>query len=285
MSLHIEVLQFYRCKTLSDLLERASDVFTKLGFPHLVLKWSPAAASSPKMIENSSMIWSNFHSQIGSQADQLIESLSGSIQIGIEQEPQDTLELHRWREALDGSYLLSRDAPKPFFLTKYQKSIIQDFGEPAWHEFIVQRLSRERERILVLEAKTQEPLINNVIEDAHAVLSVFACVYQCLHRPITGEEVGLSHKQGRIDLSKREIQCLQWLAAGKTYSEAATILNVSERTLRFHVSNARDKLGVSSTIQAVVAAALNYGFDPIDPRRSRYFVSRAPLLSDAQKAG
>lgn len=285
MNMHIELLQFYRCKTLSDLLDRTSDVFANIGFPHLVMKWSPAAASSGKMIENSSMIWNNFGGRFGRQADDLAEALKDSISIGIEQEPQDTLDLHRWRQSQDGSFQLSGDAPKPFYLTRYQQSIIQDFGEAAWTEFIVLRLSRERERLLVLEVKTQDRLTLAMLNDAHAVLSVFACVYQCLNRPIAGPSVGPETGDAQKDLSKRELQCLQWLAAGKTYSEAATILEVSERTLRFHVGNARQKLGVSTTMQAVVAAALHFGFDPIDPRQSRYFLSRAPFRSATQKAG
>ena len=284
MSIHIELLQFYRCKSLTELLERASIVFAQVGFPHLVLKWSPAASSSSKMIENSSMIWNNFSTRLDRHATEISEAIVASVAVGVQREPENTQELHRWRETRDGSYLLSGDAPKSFYLTQYQRSIIEDFGETAWTEFVVLRLSRERERMLVLEVKTQDSLTTTMLLDAHAALSVFACVYQCLHRPIVRQATEEVREPSMGELSKREVQCLQWLAAGKTYSEAATILDVSERTLRFHVGNAREKLGVTTTMQAVVAAALNYGFDPIDPRRSRYFLSRAPLRSDTQKA-
>jgi hypothetical protein len=81
------------------------------------------------------------------------------------------------------------------------------------------------------------------------------------------------------------VQCLHWLAAGKTFSEAAIILDIAERTLRFHVGNAKKKLGVSTTMQAVVAAALEYGFDPKDPRQSIYYTSRRPVVSQVRKAG
>lgn len=237
------------------------------------------------MIQNSSMIWNNFGERFGSRAEDIAGAIKDSISIGIDQNLQDTWELHRWRQGQDGSYQLTGDAPKPFYLTRYQRAIIQDFGEAAWSEFLVLRLSCERERILVLEAKTQERLTLGMIKDAQAVLSVFACVYQCLNRPIVGPGKDSETSNTQTALSKRELQCLQWLAAGKTYSEAATILEVSERTLRFHVGNARQKLGVSTTMQAVVAAAIHFGFDPIDPRQSRYFLSRTPFRSSLSKTG
>ena len=86
-------------------------------------------------------------------------------------------------------------------------------------------------------------------------------------------------------LSRREAECLQWLAAGKTLGEAATIIGISERTLRFHVANARERLGVATTIQAVVAASLVYGFHPSDTRRSIYAISRTPSQPWKLKTG
>ena len=52
-------------------------------------------------------------------------------------------------------------------------------------------------------------------------------------------------KKGReINLSARELDCLQWTAAGKTAWEASVILGISERTVRFHLNAAREKLGL-----------------------------------------
>lgn len=56
-------------------------------------------------------------------------------------------------------------------------------------------------------------------------------------------------------LSPREIEVLRWSADGKTASDIATILNLSERTVNFHVSSSIRKLGVSNKISAVVKAA------------------------------
>ena len=276
MSLHIDLLQFYKCKTFADLLERTSDAFMAIGFPHLVLKWTPSAGAPAKMLNNTSIIWSNFANTFGSNATGVSDVLRESIAVALVQARDNTIECQNWRLAMSDTYRLRRDAPKPFFLTRYQRSIIRDFGEAAWTEFIAFPLVKERERVLVLEAKTQEQVSEHETELAGLIFSVFDCVYQCLHRPFRVPSAEMSNGGLGPVLSRRELQCLRWLSAGKTFSEAATILDISERTLRFHVGNAKTRLGVSTTMQAVVAAAMLYGFDPNDPRGSLYAVSREP---------
>ncbi|HXV30980.1 MAG TPA: LuxR C-terminal-related transcriptional regulator, partial [Sinorhizobium sp.] len=55
-------------------------------------------------------------------------------------------------------------------------------------------------------------------------------------------------------LTCRETEVLTWSAAGKSYWEIATILGISERTVRFFMTNARRKLNVVSNTQAVAQA-------------------------------
>lgn len=59
----------------------------------------------------------------------------------------------------------------------------------------------------------------------------------------------------RSPLSRRESECLRWVAEGKTDGEAGKILGISPRTVRFHINNAKDKLGVATRIQAVARRA------------------------------
>lgn len=59
-------------------------------------------------------------------------------------------------------------------------------------------------------------------------------------------------------LSWREREVLTWVGYGKTYSEAALILGISERTIKFHMSNIKQKLEVSSSRQAI-SIATKYG--------------------------
>jgi DNA-binding CsgD family transcriptional regulator len=55
-------------------------------------------------------------------------------------------------------------------------------------------------------------------------------------------------------LSKPEIECLKWAAAGKTNSETGQILARSASTVRFHLETARTKLHAVNKVQAVAKA-------------------------------
>lgn len=56
------------------------------------------------------------------------------------------------------------------------------------------------------------------------------------------------------NLTPREVECLHWVAAGKTDLEIAVILSISARTARFHIENAKRKLNVATRVQAVAEA-------------------------------
>jgi DNA-binding CsgD family transcriptional regulator len=58
----------------------------------------------------------------------------------------------------------------------------------------------------------------------------------------------------QILLSARELDCLKWTAEGKTAWEASVILGITERTVRFHLNAAREKLQCTTTTQAVAKA-------------------------------
>ncbi|MCL4471140.1 MAG: LuxR family transcriptional regulator [Gammaproteobacteria bacterium] len=55
-------------------------------------------------------------------------------------------------------------------------------------------------------------------------------------------------------LTAREIECLAWWANGKTAWEIAQLLNLSERTVRFHFDNIKIKLGVQKKSHAIARA-------------------------------
>jgi LuxR family transcriptional activator of conjugal transfer of Ti plasmids len=58
------------------------------------------------------------------------------------------------------------------------------------------------------------------------------------------------------DLTEREKECLRWSAQGKTSWEISKILSISERTVIFHIENAKTKLGVCNRNHAVVKAIM-----------------------------
>jgi DNA-binding CsgD family transcriptional regulator len=65
----------------------------------------------------------------------------------------------------------------------------------------------------------------------------------------------LDSRQPHSPLSPRESECLKWVADGKTDFEVGKILSISPRTVRFHIRNAKTKLGVATRIQAVAKRA------------------------------
>jgi DNA-binding CsgD family transcriptional regulator len=52
-------------------------------------------------------------------------------------------------------------------------------------------------------------------------------------------------------LSAREVEILQWVAAGKSQQDVADILSISNRTVEVHLRSSRSKLGALTTPQAV----------------------------------
>jgi LuxR family transcriptional activator of bioluminescence operon len=55
-------------------------------------------------------------------------------------------------------------------------------------------------------------------------------------------------------LTERERECLDWAAAGNTTPEIATTLQLSGRTVAFHLANARRKLGAVNSSNAISKA-------------------------------
>jgi DNA-binding CsgD family transcriptional regulator len=62
--------------------------------------------------------------------------------------------------------------------------------------------------------------------------------------------------QPEIVLTRRERECLQWAAAGKTSWEIGLVLHIAERTVNFHLNNAMAKLGCHSRQHAIVTALM-----------------------------
>jgi DNA-binding CsgD family transcriptional regulator len=57
-----------------------------------------------------------------------------------------------------------------------------------------------------------------------------------------------------VELTERELECLSWAAAGKSDWEIGQILSVSSKTINYHIENAKRKFGVTTRIQAIIAA-------------------------------
>lgn len=50
-------------------------------------------------------------------------------------------------------------------------------------------------------------------------------------------------------ISQREMECLYWLARGKTQEQIASILKITLRTVKAHISNSKQKLNCYNQFQ------------------------------------
>jgi two-component system NarL family response regulator len=64
----------------------------------------------------------------------------------------------------------------------------------------------------------------------------------------------VTERMGRTELSKREKEILQHIAAGRTNQEIATALFITEGTVKSHVNSLLAKLHVTSRTEAVTAS-------------------------------
>ena len=68
----------------------------------------------------------------------------------------------------------------------------------------------------------------------------------------------MSEKRGSkprvVEATARQLECLAWVAEGKTAAEIGIILDISPRTVQTHLARACGAFGVHKTVQAVVKA-------------------------------
>ncbi len=63
-----------------------------------------------------------------------------------------------------------------------------------------------------------------------------------------------THHADKAELTERELECLTWVAMGKTDSEIGELIGRSPSTARFHVDSAAEKLAVNNRARAAAVA-------------------------------
>jgi DNA-binding CsgD family transcriptional regulator len=61
----------------------------------------------------------------------------------------------------------------------------------------------------------------------------------------------------RTQLSAREIECLQWAAAGKSDTDIAVLVGIKPATAHYHIERAKKRLGARTRVEAVAVGVLN----------------------------
>lgn len=91
-------------------------------------------------------------------------------------------------------------------------------------------------------------------EEQRRTLEVAAVLANCLH--VASKRVVIPRIEAalRPRLTPREMECLKWIAEGKSNSVIGQILHISEAAVVFHVNNLFRKMNVSTRLQAAIAA-------------------------------
>lgn len=77
---------------------------------------------------------------------------------------------------------------------------------------------------------------------------------QAAHETLAERMLAKLLPEASVSLTTREIDVLRWSADGHTASEVSDILDISERTVNFHVNNSLTKLNALNKTAAVVKA-------------------------------
>lgn len=86
---------------------------------------------------------------------------------------------------------------------------------------------------------------------SYSAVQLMACyVYEAASRDLDAEDTGA----GQRELSRRERQCLELAAQGKSDWVVGQILGISESTVHNHIESAKRRLGVVTRVQAIVFA-------------------------------
>ncbi len=84
-----------------------------------------------------------------------------------------------------------------------------------------------------------------------------------LHLSLRNLDNSRGSKNRHQNLTVRELECLKWIASGKCSWDISRILGISERTVIYHIENAKKKLCANNRTQAVATAFQAGLIDPV----------------------
>jgi DNA-binding CsgD family transcriptional regulator len=101
---------------------------------------------------------------------------------------------------------------------------------------------------------TQEPVdVDAVLEACGDQLLTLGHLFMAVLQPLDAQTASAAGRELAY-LSDRQVDCLYWLANGKTVQETATILDISAHTVRQHLRVIVERLRAANTVHAVALA-------------------------------
>ncbi|HEY8548940.1 MAG TPA: response regulator transcription factor [Vicinamibacterales bacterium] len=144
-----------------------------------------------------------------------------------------------------------------------------DLRMPEMEGVEVVRQLRERDpqaKVIVLTTYDTDDDIARALKagaKAYILKDISAdALVQCIHDVLAGKTylapaaaAKLAEGVTRVQLTPRELAVLRLMAEGQSNKEIASALNISERTVKTHLGNLFDKLGVTSRTEAIKVAS------------------------------
>lgn len=161
-------------------------------------------------------------------------------------------------QRFDPVILRARADPEPFEWgvdvrssapTKQQQEMFDDAAQYGIRCGFTVPIHYGRAPIAAVTFATDErrPEFNRRVKEHGRVLQLMAIYFHAHARA----KLSRDRVVNGVSLSRREFECLEWAAHGKSAWEIGRILGISRRTAAFHLDNAKAKLGVRSICQAV----------------------------------
>ena len=131
--------------------------------------------------------------------------------------------------------------------TKGQKTIVYEASEFGMKSGIIFPMPGLRSGPALVTIAGE----NDELGDDHRMRLHLAAIYT--HSVV--RKLSRARPETRVpSFSRRERECLQWYAAGKSEWEIGEILAISEKTASTYLERAKHKFGVATRKQAIVAA-------------------------------
>jgi len=224
----------HRIKTRAELERLFSTTLKDLGFhawAHQQCFPHAHSISEPEIVTTFPTQW---HAHYASQRYDLIDPV-------VREGPKQVLPF-QWSSLTYGQDLTDRQ--RDFFTEADDFGVAEGIGIPV--------LSPTGAHAMVsMVTNTSSKGLNSIL-NAHA--SDIHIIALAFHNAIRDFNTDVTNERPAPCLTARELECLIWSANGKSMSDIGCILRISDRTVEFHLKNARDKLGCATTIQAVIRA-------------------------------
>ncbi|MDX1572202.1 MAG: helix-turn-helix domain-containing protein [Xanthomonadales bacterium] len=154
---------------------------------------------------------------------------------------------------------------KPFWLSRvtrfipFSSRLLLRASAPPGHrrlaDLILVPFDREPLRYMLFVGLFERPSVTLADE-----IITFGSAYLSKHVGESGELID----DGKA-LSPRQVECLRWIATGKSLQETADRIGTSYANVRYHLDRAKEQTGLTSLHQLVAFAALRYRLLPRDP--------------------